>query len=120
MRLLIDMNLSPRLAEALQSAGHEATHWSDVGDPTADDREILDWAKGNDLTLITHDLDFGAILAATKANSPSVLQVRTQNVSPDHIAPLLISALDRYREHLESGALISLDETTMRARVLPI
>jgi Domain of unknown function (DUF5615) len=36
------------------------------------------WARRNSYLIITHDLDFGAILTATNAQYPSVLQVRTQ------------------------------------------
>jgi hypothetical protein len=33
MRLLVDMNLTPRWVQSLADAGHEATHWSAVGAP---------------------------------------------------------------------------------------
>ena len=59
MKLVIDMNLSPAWAPALQRDGHEAVHWSTVGAPGARDREILDWTKSQDGILFTHDLDFG-------------------------------------------------------------
>jgi predicted nuclease of predicted toxin-antitoxin system len=45
MKLLVDMNLSPRLCALLSKAGHEAKHWSEIGDPRADDAELLSWAK---------------------------------------------------------------------------
>jgi predicted nuclease of predicted toxin-antitoxin system len=38
------MNLSPLWVEALEEQGYEATHWSQVGEPGAPDREILEWA----------------------------------------------------------------------------
>lgn len=40
------------------------------------------WARANDYIVFTHDLDFGAMLALTNAESPSVIQVRTQDVTP--------------------------------------
>jgi len=43
MRILIDMNLTPRWVEHLNGAGHEACHWSSVGSAAAKDREICDW-----------------------------------------------------------------------------
>ncbi|MCX6348149.1 MAG: DUF5615 family PIN-like protein, partial [Candidatus Aureabacteria bacterium] len=57
---------------ALRQAGHTVTHWSSVGSPRAKDREILTWAREQRQVVFTHDLDFGAILAATDADSPSV------------------------------------------------
>jgi predicted nuclease of predicted toxin-antitoxin system len=120
MKLLLDMNLSPNLAGLLGESGHEAIHWSDVGNPRATDREIMDWARGHQYTVVTHDLDLSAILAATNADFPSVVQVRTQDVAPEHIGPLLVSALERHGAHLTKGALVTLDEYNVRARILPI
>ena len=119
MKLVIDMNLSPRLYGILVAAGYETEHWSDVGDRAADDSEILAWARSRGCTVLTHDLDFGAILAATRADSPSVLQVRTQDVSPEHLGPILVSALQQYQAHLERGALVTCDESSVRSRIPP-
>jgi len=65
MKILIDMNLSPAWVSVLEEAGHTASHWSTIGSFNAPDREVLLWAKANGCLLFTHDLDFGAILAAT-------------------------------------------------------
>ena len=120
MKLLIDMNLSPEWIPVLEKAGFEAVHWSSVGELNATDETILSWAKLHDHVLFTHDLDFGAILAATKTKSPSVLQVRTQDINPHHIGDLVISVLNQFQDHLLRGALISVDEEKSRARILPI
>jgi len=120
MKILIDMNLSPDWVPVLAKVGWEAIHWSNVGDPRAPDNEIMVWAKSNGYTVLTHDLDFGAILAATKAESPSVVQVRMQNVNPHHIGNYVISVLDQFQDHLKKGALISVDKERSRARILPI
>lgn len=77
MKLLVDMNLSPAWLPVLQAAGHEVQHWSTKGNPRALDREIMAWARQNGYVVFTHDLDFGALLAVTGAEGPSVIQVRT-------------------------------------------
>ncbi|MBW2138511.1 MAG: DUF5615 family PIN-like protein [Deltaproteobacteria bacterium] len=120
MKIVIDMNLSPQWVKALKQGGHEAVHWSDIGEANAIDRVILAWARSNGFVVFTHDLDFGAILAATDAKSPSVLQIRTQDVSAQHIGKLVLSVLEQFDEILEKGALISVDEKRARARILPI
>lgn len=120
MKVLIDMNLSPAWVETLAEAGFEALHWSAIGDPRAPDRRILKWAGSNGYVVLTHDLDFGAILAVSDASGPSVLQLRTRDISPEHLGPLVCEALTDYAAHLEGGALVSLDETTRRARILPL
>ena len=120
MKLLIDMNLPPRWVEFLDHYGWEAVHWSHVGDPRATDHTILEWARAENHIVFTHDLDFGAILAVTNADSPSVLQVRTHEVLPENLGKLVVDALEQFREMLERGALITVDESTARARILPL
>ena len=80
----------------------------------------MDWARANDYVVFTHDLDFGAILAVTRAEGPSALQVRAQNVLPEHLGEVVIAALRQFAQQLEAGALITVDEGTSRARILPI
>ncbi len=120
MKILIDMNLSPEWVEVLEKRGWTAVHWSTVGDPLAEDMVLMDWARANDHIVFTHDLDFGALLALTQAESPSVIQVRTQDVTPSHLAPTLIEVLERHKSSLEAGALIVLDEGRSRVRILPL
>ncbi len=67
MKLLVDMNLSPRWTLLLAGNGFDASHWSAVGAPDAPDAEIMAFARSGDHVVLTHDLDFGAILAATGA-----------------------------------------------------
>lgn len=73
-----------------------------------------------DRAVFTHDLDFGTLLALTHANGPSVLQVRGQNVLPEHMAPLVVAALRQYEAALISGALVVVEEKKSRVRVLPL
>ncbi|MCB2261847.1 MAG: DUF5615 family PIN-like protein [Candidatus Thiosymbion ectosymbiont of Robbea hypermnestra] len=62
MKLLVDMNLSPRWVNLLTDAGIRAAHWSTLGAAEAPDTEIMAYARTNDYVVLTHDLDFGAIL----------------------------------------------------------
>ena len=93
MKLLVDMNLSPRWVAWLAREGIEATHWSTVGAATATDEEIMAYAGRNGFVVFTHDLDFGAILAATHGNGPSVVQIRASDVNPDIIGARVVQAL---------------------------
>jgi predicted nuclease of predicted toxin-antitoxin system len=120
MRFLIDMNLSPRWCGILQAEGWDTVHWSQVGLASAPDHELMQWAVGDQRVVLTHDLDFGAMLAATKATGPSVVQVRTQDVRPDCLAPLLIPILRLFESELEAGVLLIVDEAKSRVRVLPL
>ena len=119
MKLLVDMNLSPEWVALLTSAGWQSLHWSAVGDPRTVDPEIMIWARENGYVVFTHDLDFGTALALTQAAGPSVIQVRTQDVTPAAIGTLVVNALKQFHSELERGALIVIDEAQIRARVLP-
>jgi len=114
------MNLSPEWVNVLQRHGWEALHWSTTGDPRATDRDIMTWAKTAGWVVFTHDLDFGAILAATRAEGPSVIQVRTQDVSPSSLEPILLKALRAHEAVLEQGALAIVDGKKLRVRILPL
>lgn len=120
MKLLVDMNLSPRWIVVLKESGYEALHWSTVGQPNARDSEIMAWAAANGHTVITHDLDFSAILAATQDVAPSVVQIRAEDVSPTVIGTIVVGALHQMELELEAGALLSIDDKTMRLRILPL
>jgi predicted nuclease of predicted toxin-antitoxin system len=120
MKFLIDMNLSPRWVEVFVAAGFDAAHWFVIGDPRATDRSILEWARSTGYIVFTHDLDFGAILAATQASGPSVIQIRAENVLPKDAGDAVMAAIRRFQDELEQGALISIDLESARARILPI
>lgn len=95
-------------------------HWSSVGNANAPDEEIMKWAKSEEHVLFTHDLDFGAILAATNAAGPSVIQLRTQDTLPQSIEQLVVCVLRTYQADLERGSLIIVDEGRSRVRILPL
>lgn len=120
LTLVIDMNLSPAWVDRFAREGWTAIHWSEVGDSRATDAMVMEHARAHGHVVFTHDLDFGAMLAHTKATGPSVIQVRAQNVTPESLGDLVVSVIRDQAEHLAAGALITVDEATMRVRVLPI
>jgi predicted nuclease of predicted toxin-antitoxin system len=120
MKILVDMNLSPGWVDFLGNAGFLAVHWSDVGAPSATDAELIDWAAKNNHVIVTTDLDFGAILAATKVKRPSVVQLRSDILTPFAIGPVLVQTLHQAEQQLTEGALISVDAARARLRILPM
>lgn len=120
MKLLVDMNLSPRWVRMLTDAGIETAHWSSLGANNAPDMEIMAYARMNGYVVLTHDLDFSAILAATHGEKPSVVQIRADDVSPDAIGKQVVSALLLMAPELEAGALLTVDPNRTRLRVLPL
>jgi predicted nuclease of predicted toxin-antitoxin system len=120
MKLLFDMNMSTKLPKLLELHGFSAIHWSSFGFPKAEDKEILCCARDNGFVIVTFDLDFGAILAATGLDSPSVIQIRCDVTSAEYLASSLVSIIKQFESELTSGALIVLDEFKARVRLLPL
>src|SRR5947209_12773466 len=114
--VVVDVSLSFEWVPLLQQAGLTAVHWSNVGDPGADDTVIMAWALANGHAVFTHDLDFGTALALTRAQGPSVIQVRCQNPLPEAIGPLVLATLQRYDAELSAGALIVVEPARSRVR----
>ena len=120
MKILIDMNLTPAWIEYFATRGIDSVHWSDVGDPKALDPDIMMFAKENQLIVFTHDLDFGNILAVTRARGPSVVQARVEDPIPATIGEMVVLAIINNATYLERGALITVDPDKLRVRILPI
>lgn len=120
MRLLVDVNLSPDWVSFFQDRGIDAVHWISIGEPSAADRQIMEWARKNNCIVFTHDLDFGALHAMTQSTGPSVIQVRCQDVMPAAIGESVVRVLGEHQELLEAGAIVSVDELASRVRILPI
>ena len=120
MKIIVDMNLSPEWVDVLTSAGWQAAHWSALGAGNAADRTIMDYARASGSVVLTHDLDFGMILAVTHGQKPSVVQIRSDDVSPEVIGQRVTSALTQLTLELANGALISIDTKQTRVRILPL
>lgn len=119
MKLVLDMNLSPEWVRIFQAAGHQAVHWSEVGPTTAPDENIMEWARANRSIVFTHDLDYGALLYATRASAPSVIQLRCEDVRPATMQAAVLSALATLETDLINGALVTIDPGKRRVRTLP-
>jgi predicted nuclease of predicted toxin-antitoxin system len=120
MRFLIDENMSRKWVRELRARGHKAEHWLEVGRRGAADKEIMSHARASQAIVLTCDLDFADILAASGAKSPSVLQLRPGKVRPDKLIASVLAAIGKYKHLLKEGALLSIDLKKSRARALPL
>jgi predicted nuclease of predicted toxin-antitoxin system len=66
------------------------------------------------------DLDFGAILAVTRGDKPSVAQIRADDVSPDAIGEAVVRAVRQMTIELDQGALLTIEPGRARMRMLPL
>lgn len=69
-----------------------------MGVHDASDFEILAYAVAKSLIVFTNDLDFGAILAATGLNSPSVIQLRERELTPKVLGAAVLSEITAHSE----------------------
>jgi predicted nuclease of predicted toxin-antitoxin system len=120
VRIIVDMNLSPLWIDFLTREGFEAVHWSTIGKATDADPVIIAYAKATDSIILTHDLDFGAILAVTGGDKPSVVQLRAQDTSHDVAGASVVEALKLVSTELATGALLTIDASRARLRLLPL
>src|SRR5579862_5390195 len=109
MRVLIDMNLTPRWAGYLINAGHDAAHWSSIGPFSAKDSEICEYARRHNYVLLTNDLDFPQILAHTKKTGPSVILLRGEPLLPEARGTALLHAIEGWQTEISQGAVITID-----------
>ena len=120
IKLVIDVSLSPAWVDVFTEHGWPALHWSTVGDPRAKDRVLMAWAREHGHFVFTHDLDFGALLALTRATGPSVIQVRAHDVLPEHLGHVVVATIRAYESQLMEGAIVTVDESRGKVRMLPI
>lgn len=114
------MNLSPAWVEVFQEAGWEAIHWSRVGPPDAPDSVVFERAREQGAVVFTNDLDFPAILAATRSRAPSVVQLRSGSLLPGRSGSRVVEILRAIEEELRKGAVVVIEATRHRVRLLPL
>lgn len=120
MKFLADMGISPRVVVALRQQGHDAVHLQEQGLGRLLDPEILDNARAEERILLTHDLDFGELLAASGGILPSVIIFRLKDMRTPNVSLHLSSILEHQADALAKGAVVSVTERKARIRMLPI
>ena len=113
------MNLSPKWVEHLRASGHDAIHWSALGIVGASDEQIAGWARAEHRIVLTADLNFGSLLAASGADRPSVVQLRSAVLRPSIIGDSVVNAIAAASDDLLEGAFMTFDGTRARLRTLP-
>jgi predicted nuclease of predicted toxin-antitoxin system len=120
MMLLLDQGLPRSTVLHLRESGIEAVHVGDIGLATADDPTILQRAREQDQIVVTLDADFHMQLALAGATKPSVIRIRIEGLRAKELADLLVWVLGECRGDLTGGALVTVTESALRFRRLPL
>lgn len=120
MRFLLDMGIPHRSADLLISLGHDAVHLREVGLHRLPDRDIFRKAIDDERVILTHDLDFGEIMAISGGRLPSVVIFRLRDMRHGNVDQYLERILKEHETALRQGAILSVTESRIRVRALPI
>jgi predicted nuclease of predicted toxin-antitoxin system len=120
IRFLLDMGIARSTGEYLRSRGHDVVHLAEQGLERLPDEMIVAKAKDEGRAIVTHDLDFGRIVALSRRSVPSVVTLRLGDMTPRRVNAALGTARDETTPALESGALVAVTDRGIRIRLLPI
>jgi predicted nuclease of predicted toxin-antitoxin system len=120
LRFLADMGVSATTVQILRDRGEEAVHLRELALQTLPDEQILAKALIENRIVLTFDLDFGDLLAASAGETPSVILFRMRNQTPRAVTPRLLEVIETCGDALRRGALIVVEDWRYRVRRLPI
>ena len=119
MKFLLDMGLAPRTAQYLRERGYDAVHLREQKLQRLPDVQIVAKAIAEQRIILTHDLDFGRIVALSGEHAPSVVTFRLDDMRASAVNQHLDELIARFATELESCALISITDQGVRIRRLP-
>ncbi len=120
MKFLLDMGISPESGLYLKKLGHDAVHVIDEGMGRASDSQIMDKALNEGRIILTHDLDFGRMLAFSGERLPSVVTFRLTNMRPENVNRFCKTIIDRFSGAMTKGAILSVGDKKIRSHLLPL
>ena len=95
-------------------------HLHALGLERLSDSDILRLSIDENRIVLTHDLDFGELVAASGSKLPSVVVFRLRRMQANRVSYYLDLVLERYKQALLDGAILSVTEGQIRVRRLPV
>ncbi len=120
MKFLLDMGLANSTAIFLRGRGYDAIHLREEGLQRLEDKQIIAKALQENRIVLTHDLDFGRIVALSHQQYPTVITFRLDDMQPSQVNHYLTELLTQFAQELKIGALVSVNEQVIRVRQLPV
>jgi len=114
MKFLVDAHLPRELCQALEQAGHDARHTTQLpqGNRTSD-QEINRISVAEDRVVVTKDSDFFFSRLVSK-HPWKLLLVRTGNLGGDELVAVVVRHLADIVSALETSDLVELDRQQVR------
>jgi predicted nuclease of predicted toxin-antitoxin system len=114
------MGISPATIAFLRSQGHDAVHLHEENLDRLPDADILAKALAEGRVVLTNDLGFGELVAASGARLPSVITFRLRNMHPGRVNMHLQMVIEHHGKALLGGAAAAVNEGRVRVRSLPL
>ena len=99
MNLLFDQNISQRILKILPDNFSSCKHVRLIGLENASDIKIFEYAKNNNLAIVTFDADF-VDLNALQGAPPKIIYLNTGNLTTKNVAQLLSDNAIRISDYL--------------------
>jgi predicted nuclease of predicted toxin-antitoxin system len=120
MTFFLDINILASFAVFLEKFGHSVTIGVKSGFNGKSDWEVCEYARENKSIIVTHDLDFGELLAVSGTAGPSVIIFRLQPLTKEIMEDTFLRILQLTAAELNRGAIIVIEKDKFRLRRLPI
>jgi len=120
MRFLADMGISPTVVRSLRADGYDVAYLPELGLQRLTDKEIFSLAAAENRVVMTVDLEFGEIVAASAGSVVSVVLLRLRNMRAPMVMQRLTAVLPDVTAALTSGAVVVVEDARHRVRKLPI
>lgn len=117
MKLYIDENVSRRIAEHLQRAGHTVIYGQDVAHG-ARDSEVLALARSQGAVVVTEDNDFGELVMRQGLPSAGILLLRLSGMARAMQPEYVVQTIATQAAAIPGGFTV-LTRSSVRTRPLP-
>lgn len=114
LKFLADENISPRVIDALKKEGFDALSVYDINLSAAPDEKILKIARKKNLTIITHDKDFGNLIHQFHQSHSGIILLRLKNQSPQNVILHFIPFIKKMGANKIKNKLVIFQEEKIR------
>ncbi len=120
MKLLLDQGLPRKAAVLLRDLGFDTLHVGEIGLATAEDSDIIRKGAEENRVIVTLDADFHALMALSKATTPSIIRIRIEGLKGEALAHLVQQILVDWEQDLAHGSILTVQRDSIRMRHLPL